>query len=141
MDSFEGARSFMPGDEIELEVKLLTRSRVKSVLAEFALRGVTTSGSASGPRIVLGGEYDTRVYAYERTSEGRLTKAILDFSEEHSITPLTAGDYTLVLFEAWTFNGNRLPSDHLPNLTIRIEQEPPDEQTTRITGMHFNNER
>jgi hypothetical protein len=62
-------------------------------------------------------------------------------SEEHSTNPLTAGDYTLVLFEVSTFNGNRLPSDHIPNLTIRIEQEPPDEQTTRITGMRFNEER
>lgn len=134
-----GAWSFMPGDTIELEVQVLTRSRVKSVLAIFAMRGVT-SGSG-GPRLVLGGEYESVVGSFERTSEGRLTRAVLSLNEEHSTVPPAAGDYVLIALEVITFNDNRLPSDALPDLTIRIEQEPSDEQTARFTRLRFAGER
>ena len=134
MDNGGGVWSFMPGDEIELEVEVFTRARVKDVLAVFAQRG-DPSGSGRGPTLAFHGD----VYSLEKTSEGRFNKARLYLDEENS-EPLIAGDYLLNALEAQTYEGKRLPADHLPYLTIRIEQEPPEEQTARVTQLQLKEE-
>lgn len=127
-------RSFMPGDEIELEIQVFTRARVKDVLAVF-VQPWESSGSGRGPKLVFHGD----VYSFSRTSEGRLSSATLSLDEDHS-DPRHNGDYRLTALEVGTYHGKRLPSDHMPNLTIRIEQEPTEEQTTRITALYFTDE-
>ncbi len=116
-------RSFMPGDEVQMEVEFFTRARVTSVEAVFVRRD---------QRLVLAGELSS----FERTNEGRINRVYLYQDDELSSSPLDSGSYPMADMVVTTHNGQRFKVQPLPSVVIRIEDESPGE-VPRITGLRF----
>lgn len=105
-------RSFMPGDEVQMEVEFFTRARVTSVEAVFVRRD---------QRLVLAGELSS----FERTNEGRINRVYLYQDDELSSSPLDSGSYPMADMVVTTHNGQRFKVQPLPSVVIRIEDESP----------------
>jgi len=116
-------RSFMPGDEVQMEVEFFTRARVASVEAVFVRRD---------QRLVLAGELDS----FERTDEGRINRVYLYRDDERSSSPLGSGTYPMADMVVTTHNGQRFKVEPLPSAVIIMEDELPVE-VPRITELRF----
>lgn len=110
----------MPGYEIVWEMQVSSQSRLRYVWAVF-------DDESENPvrwRLVLGGE----VYHFEKAGDRRTNYAELIFSKERS-DRLDAGRYRLASMNVVTSTGTSrdIPADKLPEVIIRVENEPAEE--------------
>jgi len=122
VEAVGGILVVMPGDEIEWEVRVRSRSKLRSVRAVFS-----ADGEGYSRRQVLVGEVLSEP---EKDVSGRTSYAVLYRVSAESHDFREGEDYRLRSVECVTWARTKvpLPNHLLPALTIRYEKEPAVEE-------------